>query len=174
MRLPIAAIFAMLCAAPLTAGEISNAQSMNLVVTGSIAEHCALGSVPNMDFGNLERRSLRIETHVAFDCNIPFTMVITGARGALTHTTMPSGQGPYSGALSYELGVTMPLRQPAARILSQSFASRQLLSGGKFTSNGAIATEGMTLNVELVRPAGGAGLLAGDYSETITITVSPL
>ena len=32
----------------------------------------------------------------------------------------------------------------------------------------------MTLRVEIGNGTGEAGLLAGDYSETITITVSPL
>ena len=168
------AILALICAAPVSAGEIRDVQSLNLVVAGSIPEHCALGSIPDLDFGNLERRGLHIETRVDFDCNLPFTMLITGANGALTHTTMPSGQGPYAGALPYELGITMPLRQPAARIVSQSFASRQLIAGGTISSNGAIATDGITLSVQLGRSTGEAGLLAGEYSETITITVSPL
>lgn len=174
MRLLVVFILAMLFAAPSTAGEIRDAQTVNLVVTGSITQHCALGNVPNMEFGDLQRRGLRIETHVAFDCNFPFRMLITGARGALTHNTMPSGQGPYSGALPYEIGVTMPLRFPSGRILNQSFESRRLLSGGMISSNGGIATDGMTLDIQLGHPTGKAGLLAGDYSETITITVSPL
>lgn len=174
MKLLIIAFFATLCAAPVYAGEIDDAQSIDLRVSGSIAQHCALGSVPNMDFGDLERRGLHIETEVAFDCNIPFTMVIAGSKGALTHTSMPNGQGPYGGQLPYTIGVAMPLRQPSMRMLTKSFSSRQIQAGGTISSNGAIATDGMTIAVELGRPSGEAGLLAGDYAETITITVSPL
>jgi hypothetical protein len=47
------------------------------------------------------------------------------------------------------------------------------LAGGVISSNGGIATDGMVLAVELGQPSGEAGLLGGEYSETITITVSP-
>lgn len=174
MLLRLFALLFIAVASPAAAGGLPDAQSLNLVVAGSVPQHCALGSVQDMDFGNLERRGLRLEARVAFDCNVPFSMVITGATGALTHTTMPSGQGPYGGAVPYELGVTLPLRHPAVRLLSQTFASRQLMAGGMISSQGAIATDGMTLNIQLGRPAGEAGLLGGQYSETITISVSPL
>ncbi len=43
------------------------------------------------------------------------------------------------------------------------------------SSNGGIDADGMTLAVELGRPTGEAGkLLAGEYAETITITVAPI
>lgn len=156
------------------AHEIQNVRSLDIAVSGAIRQHCAMGSIGNMDFGNLERRGLGVETQVALDCNVPFTMTIKGARGGLAHTKMPNGQGPYSGTLPYSLAVEMPVRFPAQQIISRSFNSRQLLSGGVISSNGGIATDGMRLSVNLGQPSGEAGLLAGDYSETITITVSPL
>src|SRR3546814_13679165 len=104
-----------------------------------------MGSIGDMDFGNLERRGLDIETRVAFDCNIPFTMTIKGARGGLTHTTMPNGQGPYSGVLPYNLAVEMPVRYPSRQMVSRSFDSRQLLAGGVISRNGGIATDGRTI-----------------------------
>lgn len=174
MKLMLIAIVATTFSLPAYAGEIDDAQSFDLLVNGSIAQHCALGSVPNMDFGNLERDGLGIRTRVAFDCNIPFTMVIRGEQGALTHTTMPNGQGPYSGQLPYSVGVRMPVRHPTPRTIERSFNSRQIQAGGTVSSNGGIATDGMVLAIELGTSSGEAGLLAGDYSETITITVSPL
>ncbi len=156
------------------AKEIQNVRSLDIAVSGAIRQHCAMGNIGNMDFGNLERRGLGVETQVALDCNVPFTMTIKGARGGLTHTTMPNGQGPYSGVVPYSLAVEIPVRYPSRQTVSQSFNSRQLLAGGVISSNGGIATDGMRLSVNLGQPSGEAGLLAGDYSETITITVSPL
>ncbi|MEO1490028.1 MAG: hypothetical protein AAFR88_11440 [Pseudomonadota bacterium] len=153
---------------------IDGVTDLDLVVSGSIAEQCALGSVGDMDFGNLERRGLGSETGVAFYCNVPFTMTINGANGALTHNQMPNGQGPYAGAVEYSMGISMPLRNPTRRVMQQTFNSRALQGGGVLNSNGAIATEGMQLTIELAPVVGKAGLLAGDYSETISITVSPL
>lgn len=170
-------LFALAAAAfavPANAKEIQNVRSLDIAVSGTIRQHCAMGSIRDMDFGNLERRGLGIETRVAFDCNVPFTMTIKGAHGGLTHTTMPNGQGPYSGVLPYNLAVEMPVRLPSRQVVSRSFNSRQLLAGGVISSNGGIATDGMRLAVELGEPSGEAGLLAGEYSETITITVSPI
>ena len=155
------------------AHEIQNVRSLDIAVSGAIRQHCAIGNIGSMDFGDLERRGLGAETRVAFDCNVPFTMTIKGAGGGLAHTRMPNGQGPYSGVLPYNLAVEMPLRLPSRQMVSQSFSSRQLLAGGVISSNGGIATDGMVLAVELGQPSGEAGLLGGEYSETITITVSP-
>lgn len=174
MRFMLFALAVAAIAAPASAHEIDNVRSLDIAVSGSIRQHCAMGSIANMDFGNLERRGLGVETRVALDCNVPFTMTIKGARGGLTHTTMPNGQGPYSGVVPYNLAVEMPVRYPSRQTVTQSFNSRQLLSGGIISSNGGIATDGMVLAVELGQPSGEAGLLAGDYSETITITVSPI
>jgi len=174
MRLLLVAATAMAVATPAYAGGIENVRSLDIAVSGSIRQHCAMGSVPDMDFGNLQRRGLGVQAQVAFDCNVPFTMTIKGAHGALTHTTMPNGQGPYGGALPYSLSVEMPVRLPATQVVSKSFDSRQIQAGGVISSNGGIATDGMRLAVELGHPSGEAGLLAGEYAETITITVSPL
>src|SRR5690606_7512524 len=109
MRLLLTAAAALAVATPAYAGGIENVRSLDIAVSGSIRQHCAMGSVPDMDFGNLQRRGLGVQTQVAFDCNVPFTMTIKGAHGALTHTTMPNGQGPYGGALPYSLSVEMPV-----------------------------------------------------------------
>ncbi len=132
-----------------------------------------MGNIADMDFGNLERRGLGARTDVPFDCNVPFTMTISGAAGGLTHSEMPNGQGPYGGRLPYNLRVQMPVRYPNRTTISLSFTSSQIRAGGVISSNGGIATDGMTLAVELGRPVGEAGLLAGNYAEVITITVTP-
>ena len=177
MRLLLLALMAAGIAVPAAAAETAkaDAQSIDISVNGSIREHCAMGQIPDVDFGNLERRGLAFQTQVAFDCNRPFTMTIKGATGALTHTTMPNGQGPYGGKLPYDVSVQMPVRFPATQTISKTFNSRQLQAGGVISSNGGIATDGMMLAIELGQPTGEAGmLLAGDYSETITITVAPM
>jgi spore coat protein U-like protein len=159
---------------PALAGEVQSARSIDIAVSGTIAAQCSIGAVADMDFGDLERRGLGIRTPVAFSCNLPFSMTIKSANGALTHASMPRGQGPYGGQLPYILGVQMPIRHPAVQMVSRTFDSRQLLSGGVISSNGGIATDNMLLSIELGTPSGEAGLLAGEYSETITITVNPI
>jgi len=153
--------------------DLEGVQSFDVVVSGTIGQHCSLGSIADMDFGNLERPGLAARAHVAFDCNVPFTMTITGRNGALTNTLLPNGQGPYSGRVPYQIGIELPVRHPSMEILTKSFESHQIQGGGTISSNGGIATDDMYVNVELDRGTGEAGLLAGEYSETITITVAP-
>ncbi len=174
MRCLVLALAAMSFAVPASAGEIEKVQSLDIAVSGSISQHCAMGDIADVDFGNLERRGLGFRTPVALDCNIPFNMTIKGANGALAHRTMPNGQGPYAGTVPYSLGVEMVVRHPAAQQISRTFNSRQLQAGGVVSTNGGIATDGMVLAVDIGTASGEAGLLAGEYSETITITISPI
>src|SRR5690606_8459320 len=139
MRFMLLALAAAAVAAPAGAEEIRNVKSLDIAVSGAIRQHCAMGSIGDMDFGNLERRGLGITTRVAFDCNVPFTMTIKGASGGLTHTEMPNGQGPYSGALPYNLAVEMPVRYPSRQVVSRSFNSRQPLAGAISSSHRATA-----------------------------------
>jgi hypothetical protein len=175
MRFGIAAFAAaMLFAAPAGAADIDNVRSLDMVVQGTIAQRCAMGAIGNMDFGNLNRPGLGAVARVSLDCNIPFNMQIRARNGRLAHQQMPSGQGPYAGSLPYTIGVNMPVRRPRTSVVERSFEGRELTGAGRtISSEGGIAVDGMALTVALGRPSGEAGLLAGDYGETIEITISP-
>ena len=104
MRFLLLGLAAAAVAATAHANEVDNIKAVDIAVSGSIRQHCAIGSVNDMDFGDLERRGLGIRSRVAFDCNVPFTMTIKSVQGALTNIAMPNGQGPYGGSLPYSLG----------------------------------------------------------------------
>src|SRR3546814_4048003 len=55
MRFMLFALAAAAVAVPANAKEIQNVRSLDIAVSGAIRQHCALGSVGDMDFGNLER-----------------------------------------------------------------------------------------------------------------------
>jgi hypothetical protein len=160
--------------APAAAAEISDSKKIDIEVHGRIAERCAMGAVGDMDFGDLNRPGLGATTKVGLDCNIPFNMTIKAANGALAHAQMPTGQGPYAGKLPYRIDLSMPIRRPQASTVQRSFESRELTGGGRtISSEGGIAVDGAVLSVALAPPPGEAGLLAGDYGETIEITITP-
>ena len=164
----------MLSACPVVANPPDLGRDMELVVSGAVRQHCLLGAVSDFDFGDLERPGLNYEVETAFHCNVPFSITVTAERGALTHGAMPNGQGPYSGKVPYLLGVNMPVRYPSQSVLTRRFLSQDLTSGGSLSSNGGIAVDGLQLAIALVPITSDAGLLAGEYSETIRITVAPL
>lgn len=160
-------------AAPSRADTISGVKSIDMLVHGTISQHCAMGGIGDMKFGDLNRSNLQASAAVQFSCNVPFSVKVQAAHGGLTNTAYPQGQGPYAGSLPYTIGFTIPVLKPAEWLVDRSFNGSDLTAGRTFSSGGGIATRGMKLDVALGRPSGDAGLLAGDYSETIVITVTP-
>lgn len=153
--------------------QSSDSRSVQFNVHGRIEQHCTMGSIGDVDFGDITRPNLSSSAHVQLSCNVPFAIRIQSAHGGLANVQYPQGQGPYSGTLDYTLGVAIPLRRPDSVMLERSFSSRELMSGRMLSSGDGIALDGMALTVALGRPSGEAGLLGGNYAETIVITIAP-
>lgn len=174
MRIALAALAVLALPASAAAADIENVRSLDLAVQGRISERCQMGSISDMDFGDINRAGLGATARVELSCNIPFNMSIQARNGGLAHLQMPAGQGPYSGTLPYTIGVMMPVRRPQASVVERTFEGRELRGAGRtISSEGGIATDGLALSVSLGRPSGEAGLLAGEYGETIEITITP-
>ena len=176
MRLGPVVLAALACATfagRANAADIDNVRSLDLGVRGTIAQHCAMGDIPNVDFGDITRPGLTVATRVALSCNVPFNMTIRAQNGGLANDHYPRGQGPYAGTLPYRIGIAMPVRRPNQSVVARDFDSRELTGGREISTAGAIAVDGMALNISLGRPSGEAGLLAGNYGETIEITIAP-
>jgi hypothetical protein len=156
------------------ASEVDGAAQQRLRVHGDIAQHCAISSPNSLKLGSLERTGLQADLKFGLDCNIPFVMQIRAERGALTNHEFPKGQGPYAGSLPYFLDFAIPTRMPSGNLIRRSFNSQELAGGKSISSNGGIATEGMDVHLTLGQPSSAAGLLGGDYVETITISISEI
>lgn len=160
-------------AQPAAAQEIANVKSVDIAVQGQIAQRCGMGAIATTDFGELSRPGLWASQRVQLDCNVPFTMRIKAEHGALVHSQMPQGQGPYAGSIPYRLDVEMPVRRPQAELISRAFDGRNLAGGQSISSNGGIAMDGLLLRLSLGSVTSQAGLLAGNYGEVIEITIAP-
>lgn len=158
---------------PAVASDIENVKSVELTVHGEIAEHCAMGQIGDMHFGDLTRPGLQAQARVQLSCNIPFDMSIKAANGGLANAQFPHGQGPYAGTLPYTIGVAIPVRKPDSALIDRSFTSLELMGGRTVSSQGGIALDGMELSVALGPSPSPAGLVGGRYGETIVITVAP-
>jgi spore coat protein U-like protein len=156
------------------ANEIDGLRDLNLQVYGHLDQHCLLGSIDDADFGDLTRPGKRAESHIALNCNVPISVKISAAHGALANERHPEGQGPFAGSVDYSLEVRVPVRRPAHDMMVRNFESRDLAGAGQsFNTGDGIAVDGMNLRVALEPVTNQAGLLAGRYSETIEITVTP-
>ena len=149
------------------------ARSLDLQITGKIKDRCQMGQIGDIDLGDLTVRAAQRDVTMQLDCNLPFAITVQARNGAISHITMPGGQGPYAGRLPYQIGLMFAVRKPSAETISQTFESRNLLVAQSVSSRGGIASDGMRLTLALGQPGGEAGLLAGSYSETIEITVAP-
>ncbi len=156
------------------ADELEEADRLSIDVGGRIPERCSIESAAGIDFGDLNRPNLHAQRHLGFYCNVPFSVQMTSRNGGLVNSVYPTGQGPYAGRLRYTLGVDVPVRKPRSRIISKEFSSADMVGGVSFSSEGGIAIEGLDLRFAMSRPASEAGLLAGEYSEVIEITVQPI
>lgn len=173
MRYVLAALIGVAFSAPASADSLEDVRSFNLVVTGTIADHCTLGRIDNVHFPDLTAIGSQREFKVDLDCNLPFSIGVKAEKGAISHVELPEGQGPFSGRVPYAIGVEFATRHPAPAYVSKTFEGRNLTDWQFVSSRGGIASEGMRLTLALGQPSGEAGLLGGDYAERIEITVRP-
>ena len=154
--------------------EGAHQSRVQINVHGRIPEHCFIGNVGDMAFGDLTKPGIQRAVDIGFNCNVPFQISIRSANGGLANEGFPQGQGPYAGLVPYSIALSIPLRRPKNDLLTTSFTSAALRTGASLTSGGGIALDGMRLTVALAPAGGEAGLLGGRYSETVTITVAPI
>lgn len=144
---------------------------LDVKLTGRIDARCLISGGGDIDLGEL-RGGEGAKASFGLDCNVPFEIDIRSARGGLAHATLPQGQGPFSGLLPYDLRLTVPTLRPTPDTVEGRYTSRELLGARKLSSGDGIGAGGGTIEFQMRQPEG-AGLLAGSYKETLTLTVMP-
>lgn len=171
-----------LCAAASTAAASSapakdvvvSTRSLDLVLRGHLDARCQASGGGVMDFGSALRGGMEARAGFGLDCNVPFELKVTSTSGGLVHATTPRGQGPFTGMLRYTMDVRIPTLTPAGpgAEMGGSFAS-EARSQTFISGLDSIAAGGGVLSI-LTHAPEGAGLLAGDYTDTVTITVTAI
>ena len=139
-------------------------------LTGRIKDNCQLKGGGTLALGEIVGQKT-VNAGFDLNCNVPFAVDVTSLRGGLAHATHPQGEGPFAGTATYRLNLYIPTLSPTPSTLHAAFDSTQLRSGTSVSSGEAIAAGGGRIEVKLNEVIG-AGLLAGDYSESLIITVS--
>jgi hypothetical protein len=169
----IAAVALALVAAgvPAQAETTTPANQVNLTLSGDITAACNVGDGSPVDLGEL-RGGVGFSANLGLSCNVPFDLTLRSANGGLTHDRSPNGEGPFAGTLHYRLKVQVPLITPSRTNMGGDFTSTELRAARSISSGSGIAIGGATLSLVTQEPTG-AGLLAGKYSETISLTIAP-
>lgn len=147
------------------------ASSLDVIVKGKITASCRLSGGGDIDFGELTGGQ-QVEADFGLSCNVPFDISFQSQSGGLAHVTKPRGEGPFAGRLGYTLNVAIPTINPQAATLAGSFASENLIAKKTLSSGEGIAQGGGRIQIRTDRPEG-VGLLAGEYSEVLNITLAP-
>lgn len=146
-------------------------RSLDVAVTGRIASRCMLSGGGDIDLGEL-RGGEGAQAAFVLDCNVPFDIDVRSARGGLAHVTKPGGEGPFAGLLEYDMRLVVPTVRPAPATVEGRYTSRELMARRTLSSGDGISAGGGLIEFQMRRPEG-AGLLAGRYTETVTLTVTP-
>lgn len=147
------------------------AGSLDIIVKGRITPNCRLSGGGDINFGELTGGQ-QVEADFGLSCNVPFDVSFQSQRGGLAHTTKPRGEGPFAGRLGYTLNVAIPTISPRAATLGGAFTSENLVAKKTLSSGEGIAKGGGRIQI-LTDRIEGVGLLAGEYSEVLNITVTP-
>jgi hypothetical protein len=145
------------------------ARELEVRVTGRIKASCQLSGGGELNMGELHGGE-RATALFGLDCNVPFDLALRSQRGGLAHVSQPQGEGPFAGTLPYDVLLTVPTLRPDPVVVQASFKSTQM--AGQLSSGEGISAGGGKLEFKM-RDAPGSGLLAGQYTETLTLTVTP-
>ena len=153
------------------ADSLESTSGFDVAVTGRIVSDCRLTGGGTIDLGELTGNEV-VTADFGLRCNVPFDLSFESARGGLAHVAKPRGEGPFAGTLAYTLNVAVPVLAPQAGVMSAAYSSADLTARKTLTSGEAIAAGGGQLQIRTQRPQG-AGLLAGEYVETLSVTLQP-
>lgn len=154
-----------------TVSDSGSASSLDVIVKGKITASCRLSGGGDIDFGELTGGQ-QVEADFGLACNVPFDISFQSQGGGLAHVNKPRGEGPFAGRLGYTLNVAIPTINPIPAVLSGTFASENLVAKKTLSSGEGIAQGGGRIRILTNRPTE-AGLLAGEYSEVLNITLAP-
>lgn len=146
---------------------------LEVALEGRIVERCEIVGGGDVDLGELTGGK-EMSTSFGLDCNLPFQIDLRSERGGLAHAVQPQGEGPYAGVLAYDLKVAVPTLQPRGErvVVEGDFSSMELI-GVRSISSGEGISAGRGDILLKTRTPPGAGLLAGRYQETLTMTIVP-
>ena len=176
-RLDFWARVAMFAIGAASATSVS-ADGLTIPATGLINSTCSIAVANDFPSANLAANG-SIGATSTLNCNTRFKVNATSAKGAIrTAKVAPTG---FTNALAYSLSVNVPLDQggsvsatcPAAQLVAGQAGCALSPANATGLSSGAGTSINKTAALTAAWTLPAAKLIAGSYSDTITISVAP-
>jgi len=164
-------------------GLASPDETVEVVVSAVIPERCGLGAPARAESPMLDLESAQaLDFVLPVECNAPFAVAVQGEHGRLLNITSSPDDSGYAFDKAY--GVRLTLRTDQGLVRSDRCVSSDIVIGGTcdfagdrpgqgLDSGGGVAVPGeVTLSIDWPdQSSQERRLAAGEYRETITLTV---
>ena len=161
-----------------SASARAEGEKVTIRLSGSVPEKCEFrfanirgdGRSAAVDVGEMNG-DFRAALPFRLDCNVPVKYIIRAENGALRHKTF-AGVAPKGFRAEQSYGLRIETSQAGKAMTIAEGA----LGGGREASgdSGAVAPHAMTGTLSLFKGAKAGGeLIAGEYSDTLTVTIEP-
>lgn len=185
-------LFALLTAGAAHAQSVQTAYAggnpvvLTIPVTASVGGRCGFadGAIPQGSFNkdNFDREGFAAQFDFSLNCSGPSRVAISSANGGLlTNASAPVG---YANKADYQVTLNL-VANDGSKVQATCAASSLVTTSGCAFAGKASTSEGMRLAAAAVNQAGSyvkisaapqsgsSVLVAGNYSDSLTVTVSP-
>ena len=164
-------VILLLVTAAFASPAYAQSQSLDIQASGTIAASCSLTKASEFLAANLSANG-SVSATATVNCNTGFSIAAASANGAVKR--VPPGTPPanFSNSLAYSFSLSVPLDSGGPAVANCSSAAMLANSCSLSSGGGTAAAKTATLTASWTIPVLPTRLLAGGYSDTITLTIA--
>lgn len=163
---------------PFAPGALAQ-ETLEMVVQGDVAPSCAVSFASDaMTVQGALPGALTASADFNVDCNAPFSYTLASRNGALAYdgsTMLAGGSDSMGSFVRYDATVMIPLEDGAPAVISDTCSSDTIdddVNTCVFTNSGTAIALDNTGTLSIATAAASEPLLAGDYTDTLTLTIT--
>ena len=154
----------------LYAGSAAAQTSVTVTLRGEVEKECSItGLASSVAFGDLTMTGNQT-LNFTLSCNAPYTYTLASTYAALRHSSGPTAPPGFTALMPYSVRIIIPRETTP---IDNTCASSTILAGSQtctFTSSGTEISLNAAAEIRLIW-TGLSNLIAGNYSDTLTLTV---
>jgi hypothetical protein len=155
---------------------VALADDLSITAQGTIGQSCSIAAVSSFPAPALGTAG-SVSATATVDCNTGFAIHATSARGTIRTDRVPTAG--FANSVPYSLTLSIPL--DSGTTISGTCGSASLVAGqsacalspaGSGLSSNGVSAIGRTAQLQVAWPAPTQSLVAGAYSDTITLSIA--